>query len=138
MRRRKDEGPELAVREAWASACQLYEHLAFGGSLVALPPSAVRLSPDEVAYADAIVGCARFDGMNVTYERSSLLLLGSATFVAAGLAVNAMARPHPGSPSRSPTWCTGRAAYSWRRSLHWPRRWRSRSRSAGTPSAVSA
>ncbi|MGH3716906.1 MAG: hypothetical protein ACRDT4_26115 [Micromonosporaceae bacterium] len=81
---------ENALAEGWSSACQLYEHLARGGELAVLPPTAVRLNPDEVHYADAMVGYARYYGQNVTYQQSSMFLLGSATFVAAGLAANAI------------------------------------------------
>jgi hypothetical protein len=88
---RMDGRLEIALREGWASACQLYQHLHAGGDLTILPPGAVRLNPDEVSYAEALVGYARFYGTTVTYERSSTLLLGSATFVAAGLAANAIA-----------------------------------------------
>jgi hypothetical protein len=82
---------ETALREGWASACQLYQHLQGGGDLTILPPGAVRLNPDEVPYADAVLGYARFYGTSVTYQRSSMFLLGSATFVAAGMAANAVA-----------------------------------------------
>lgn len=91
MSKHTDPALDRALQEGWASACQLYEHLAAGGDPVELPPSALRLNHDEAAYADAIVGYARFYGMNVSYERSSMLLLGSASFVAAGLAANAIA-----------------------------------------------
>ncbi|MGH3663123.1 MAG: hypothetical protein ACRDT8_04520 [Micromonosporaceae bacterium] len=80
----------VALQEGWASACQLYEHLMYGGELTELPPGAIRLEHDEVAYSDAMLGYARFYGTNVSYEQSSMLLLGSATFVAAGLAANAI------------------------------------------------
>ena len=88
---RKDPNLEIALQEGWSSACQLYEHLLRGGDLTVLPPSAVRLQPDELPHSDAMLGYARFYGMNVSYDRSSMMLLGSATFVAAGLAANAMA-----------------------------------------------
>ncbi|GAA2585299.1 hypothetical protein GCM10010399_14240 [Dactylosporangium fulvum] len=82
---------EHALREGWNSACQLYGHLHAGGDLAALPPGTVRLNPDEVPYGDALLGYARFYGTTVTYQQSSTLLLGSAAFVAAGLAANAIA-----------------------------------------------
>lgn len=85
-----DPAMEQALREGWASACQLYEHLAGGGALAVLPPAAVRLNANEVHYADALIGYARYYGQDVTYQQSSMLLLGSATFVAAGLAANAI------------------------------------------------
>jgi hypothetical protein len=88
---RMDGGLEIALREGWASACQLYGHLHAGGELAALPPGAVRLNPGEVSYADALLGYARFYGTTATYERSSTFLFGSATFVAAGLAATAIA-----------------------------------------------
>lgn len=90
MGRRKENPDDVARREGWLSACQLYEHLSAGGALPVLPPGAVRLNPDEVAYAEAVLGYARFYGTSVSYQSSSTLLLGSATFVAAGLAANAM------------------------------------------------
>jgi hypothetical protein len=88
--RKGDERLEQAMRAGWSSACQLYEHLHNGGQLAVLPPNAVRLKPDEVLYADAMLGYARYYGTTVSYERSSMLLLGSASFVAAGMAANAM------------------------------------------------
>ncbi|MGI5151677.1 hypothetical protein ACQEVC_35855 [Plantactinospora sp. CA-294935] len=91
MGRRKDNSIDVAQREGWANACQLYEHLHAGGALAALPPGPVRLNRDEVAHAEAVLGYARFYGTSVSYRSSSTLLLGSATFVAAGLAANAMA-----------------------------------------------
>ncbi|MGH3739004.1 MAG: hypothetical protein ACRDT6_25915 [Micromonosporaceae bacterium] len=90
MGKKQDAAVEQALREGWESACQLYEHLAAGGELAVLPPSAVRLNQNEVPYADAMIGYARYYGQQVTYQQSSMLLLGSATFVAAGLAANAI------------------------------------------------
>jgi len=87
---RMEGGLEIALREGWASACQLYGHLHAGGELAALPPGAVRLNPGEVAYGDALLGYARYYGTTVTYERNSMFLFGSAAFVAAGLAANAV------------------------------------------------
>ncbi|MEV4134580.1 hypothetical protein AB0J72_20715 [Dactylosporangium sp. NPDC049742] len=86
-----DGGLEHALREGWSSACQLYGHLHAGGELAALPPGSVRLNPGEVAYADTMLGYARFYGTTVTYERNSTFLLGSAAFVAAGMAATAIA-----------------------------------------------
>ena len=91
MGRKTDEGRDRARWEGWTSACQLYEQLATGASLVELPPGEVRLDVAEIPYADTILGYSRFYGMDVTYARSSLLMFGPATFVAAGLAINAMA-----------------------------------------------
>jgi hypothetical protein len=90
MGRKNDERQEHVRWEGWSSACQLYEQLAAGASLVELPPSGMRLNVDEIPYADTILGYSRFYGMDVTYHQNSLLLFGPATFVAAGLAVNAM------------------------------------------------
>jgi hypothetical protein len=90
MGRKNDERQERVRWEGWSSACQLYEQLAAGASLVELPPSGMRLNVDEIPYADTILGYSRFYGMDVTYHQNSLLLFGPATFVAAGLAVNAM------------------------------------------------
>ncbi|MGH3679804.1 MAG: hypothetical protein ACRDT2_06045 [Natronosporangium sp.] len=87
----EDAAFQLALHEGWTSACQLYEHLHAGGDLTALPPGPVRLNPGEVAYANAVLGYARYYGMTVTYQQGSALLLGSAMFVAAGLAANAIA-----------------------------------------------
>jgi hypothetical protein len=66
------------------------------------------LNPDEVPYADAVLGYARFYGTAVTYQQSSTLLLGSATFVAAGLAANAIAN------SASRNRAASQAAAQWR------------------------
>ena len=90
MRRKTEDPQQVALREGWSSACQLYGYLHGGGDLVALPPGAVRLNPDEVAYGDAPLGYARFYGTTATYQQSSTMLMGSATFVAAGLAANAI------------------------------------------------
>jgi hypothetical protein len=99
---------EIAQREGWTSACQLYHHLQSGGSLTILPPGAVRLNADEVPYADAVLGYARFYGTTVTYQQNSTFLFGSATFVAAGLAANAIAN----SSARSRA--AAQAATQWR------------------------
>ncbi|WP_239675223.1 hypothetical protein [Natronosporangium hydrolyticum] len=88
---KKDAALQAALHEGWTSACQLYEHLHAGGDLAVLPPGPVRLNPGEVAYADTVLGYARFYGMNVTYQQHSTLLLGSAGFVAAGLTANMIA-----------------------------------------------
>lgn len=90
MSKKPEPGLDAALQEGWASACQLYEHLAGGGEPVALPPSALRLNHDEVPYADAVVGYARFYGMNVTYQQSNSFWWGSAAFVAAGMAADAI------------------------------------------------
>ncbi|MGH3729123.1 MAG: hypothetical protein ACRDTU_10260 [Micromonosporaceae bacterium] len=90
MGRKKVNALDAALQEGWSNACQLYEHLANGGQLTVLPPSAIRLNPDEVPYSDAVLGYSRYYGKDVTYDRSSMMLLGSATFVAAGLAANAI------------------------------------------------
>jgi hypothetical protein len=99
---------DQALRDGWASACQLYQHLQNGGDLAVMPPGAVRLDPDEVPYAEAVLGYARFYGMSVTYERSNMFLLGSATFVAAGLAANAIAN------SSAKSRAAAQAATQWR------------------------
>lgn len=87
----EDTAGQAALHEGWISACQLYEHLQAGGDLTVLPPGPVRLNPGEVAYANAGLGYARYYGTTVTYQQGSTLLLGSAMFVAAGLAANAIA-----------------------------------------------
>ena len=106
--RHKIDGQQIALREGWTSACQLYGYLHAGGDLTALPPGAVRLNQDEVAYGDALLGYARFYGTAATYQQSSTLLLGSATFVAAGLAANAIA--NSAARQRAQT----QAAHQWR------------------------
>jgi hypothetical protein len=88
---KEDAALQLARHEGWTSACQLYEHLHSGGDLTALPPGPVRLKPGEEAYASAVLGYARYYGKTVTYQQSSALVLGSAAFVAAGLAANMIA-----------------------------------------------
>ncbi|MFE9654878.1 hypothetical protein [Micromonospora sp. NPDC006431] len=103
---------ENALREGWTSACQLYQHLQSGGDLTILPPGAVRLNPDEVPYAEAVLGYARFYGTTVTYQQSSMFLLGSATFVAAGLAANAVAN------SAAKNRAAAQAATQWRDHAH--------------------
>ncbi|HEY3504319.1 MAG TPA: hypothetical protein VGN37_16230 [Actinocatenispora sp.] len=90
----KDDGLQAALQEGWASACELYDHLARGGELTELPPGAVRLAPDEAPYADGVLGYARYYGTSVTYQQNSTFLLGSAAFVAAGMAANAAANAH--------------------------------------------
>lgn len=94
MARRNDDGLQEALREGWASACHLFEHLARGGELPELPPGPVRLNPNEVPYTDGVLGYARYYGTSVTYRQNSTFLLGSAAFVAAGMAVNAAANAH--------------------------------------------
>jgi hypothetical protein len=101
-----------ALREGWAGACQLYQHLQRGGDLTVLPPGAVRLNPDEVPYAEGMLGYARFYGTSVTYQRSSTFLLGSATFVAAGMAANAIAN------STARNRAAAQAATQWRDHAH--------------------
>jgi len=103
---------EIALREGWASACQLYQHLQRGGDLVILPPGAVRLNPDEVPYAEAVLGYARFYGTAVTYQQNSTFLFGSATFVAAGMAANAIAN------SSARNRAAAQAATQWRDQAH--------------------
>ena len=107
-----DERLEVALREGWASACRLFQHLQRGGDLTVLPPGAVRLDPDEVPYADGVLGYARFYGTTVTYQQSGMLLLGSAAFVAAGLAANAM------SNSAKRNRAAAQAATQWRDHAH--------------------
>jgi hypothetical protein len=103
---------EIALREGWASACQLYQHLQSGGDLAILPPGAVRLNPDEVPYAEAVLSYARFYGTGVTYQQNSTFLVGSATFVAAGLAANAIAN------SAARNRAAAQAATQWRDHTH--------------------
>jgi len=105
---KRDPQLEAALQAGWTSACQLYEHLHNGGELTALPPGAVRLNPDEVAYADAVVGYARYYGTTATYQQSSSLLFGSAAFVAAGMAVEAVAN------SSAKSRALAQAAVQWR------------------------
>ena len=64
---------EAVLRDGWSSACQLDEHLARGGHLVALPPSGLRLGPDEAIFSDTALGYARFYGTTVQYRESSRL-----------------------------------------------------------------
>ncbi|MEV6522484.1 hypothetical protein AB0M43_11115 [Longispora sp. NPDC051575] len=81
---------DAALRDGWLSACRLYEHLARGGEPLALPPSALRMQPDEVRYGDAVLGYARLYGMSVTYNQSNSFWFGSASFVAMGMAADAI------------------------------------------------
>ncbi|MFC5002132.1 hypothetical protein ACFPIJ_30410 [Dactylosporangium cerinum] len=104
------DGRQVALRAGWDSACQLYGYLHGGGDLAALPPGAVRLNPDEVAYGDALLGYARFYGTTATYRQSSTFLFGSATFVAAGLAATAIAN----SSARQRAQAQAQAAHQWR------------------------
>jgi hypothetical protein len=108
VRRTTDDGQQAALREGWNSACRLYGYLDAGGDLAGLPPGAVRLNQDEVAYGDALLGYARFYGTSATYQQSSTLLLGSATFVAAGLAANAIANASARQRAQA------HAAHQWR------------------------
>ncbi len=106
--RHHDDGQQRALREGWDSACRLYGYLHGGGDLTGLPPGAVRLNAGEVAYGDALLGYARFYGTTATYQQSSTLLLGSATFVAAGLAANAIANSSARQRAQA------HAAHQWR------------------------
>ncbi|MEH1017302.1 hypothetical protein V6U90_29955 [Micromonospora sp. CPCC 206060] len=92
MSRRKDSAAalEAVLRDGWSSACQLYEHLARGGQLVALPPSGLRLSQNETVFGDTVLGYARFYGTAVQYRESSHLWFGSTSFVLAGMAGDAI------------------------------------------------
>jgi len=54
------------------------------------PPGALRLDPGEVGYGESVAGYARFYGMDVTYRQNSSFWFGSAAFVAAGLAADAI------------------------------------------------
>lgn len=108
MARRNDDGLQAALREGWTSACELYEHLARGGELTELPPGAVRLAPDEAPYADGVLGYSRYYGTTVRYQQNSTFLLGSATFVAAGMAANAAANAHARNRAQA------QAARQWR------------------------
>lgn len=112
MSKKPDPGLEAALREGWSSACQLYEHLLAGGDPVELPPSALRLNQEEIPYADAVVGYARFYGMNVNYQQSSGFWWGSAAFVAAGMAADAI------SNSSAKRKAEAMAATQWRDHAH--------------------
>ncbi|WP_018350352.1 hypothetical protein [Longispora albida] len=81
---------DAALNDGWVSACRLYEHLATGGDVPVLPPSALRLQPNEIRYGDAILGYSRLYGMNVTYNQSNSFWFGSTAFVAAGMAADAI------------------------------------------------
>lgn len=89
-RKQTDPALDAALQAGWASACQLYEHLLGKGDLTALPPGALRLNPGEVGYGESLLGYARFYGVNVTYHQSNSFWFGSAAFVAAGLAADAI------------------------------------------------
>jgi hypothetical protein len=91
MNHNQDEALKRALDDGWSKACLLYRHLRAGGTLIALPQSAIRFNPDEVAYADSFLGYARFYGTAVAYKPNSLLLFGSVPFVVGGLAANAIA-----------------------------------------------
>ena len=108
MRDMPENALQIAQREGWTSACQLYGYLHGGGDLVGLPPGAVRLNPDEVAYGDTLLGYARFYGTTVTYQQNSTFLFGSAVFVAAGLAANAIANSSARQRAQA------QAAHQWR------------------------
>jgi hypothetical protein len=82
---------DIALRDGWTSACRIYERLQAGGDPVPLPPGPIRLGPGEVLLGESILGYARFYGTTVTYQGSTSLLLGSAAFVVAGMAANAIA-----------------------------------------------
>ncbi|MBT8227174.1 MAG: hypothetical protein HKP61_09635 [Dactylosporangium sp.] len=75
-----------ALHDGWASACRLYEHLAQGGSLAPLPPGTLRMNPGEIQFGDALLGYARMYGAQVSYQQSSSIWFGSATFMLAGMA----------------------------------------------------
>ncbi|MEU4565249.1 hypothetical protein [Micromonospora sp. NPDC023956] len=81
---------EAVLRDGWSSACQLYEHLARGGQLVALPPTGMRLGQDEMIFSDTPLGYARFYGTTVQYRESSHFWFGSTGFVLAGMAGDAI------------------------------------------------
>ncbi|WP_439657375.1 hypothetical protein ACSHWB_33950 [Lentzea sp. HUAS TT2] len=74
---------------SWNAAVHLYRHLAAGGVPGEVATSLL-LAPGEATYSDLTLGYSRFYGMDVTYERSGGLFLGSPLFVAAGLAANAV------------------------------------------------
>ncbi|MFG1952085.1 hypothetical protein [Micromonospora sp. NPDC048830] len=92
MSRRKDSAAALdaVLRDGWSSACRLYEHLARGGQLAALPPSGLRLGQDETIFSDTVLGYARFYGTAVQYRESSSFWFGSTGFVLAGMATDAI------------------------------------------------
>lgn len=55
MRLREDSAD--TVRDGWESACLRYRHLL---QLAPLPPSTLRLAPDEISHVDMTLGHARF------------------------------------------------------------------------------
>jgi hypothetical protein len=87
---RKDPAPDPVLRDGWASACALYEHLLRGGQLAALPPTGLRLGQGEVIFGDAVLGYARFYGTTVQYQQNSSFWFGSTAFVLAGMAGDAI------------------------------------------------
>lgn len=54
------EDSDDTVRDGWESACLRYRHLLQGGQLAPLPPSTLRLAPDEISHVDMTLGHARF------------------------------------------------------------------------------
>ncbi len=89
-RRKSTPDVDPALQAGWSSACQLYEHLSGPGELTALPPGALRLQPGEVNYGQGVLNYSRFYGMNVRYNQSNSFWFGSAGFVAAGMAFDAI------------------------------------------------
>ena len=85
-----DPALDAALRDGWASACRLYARLLGGDELAVTPPTALRLNPDEVPHAETVIGYARFYGTAVQYRQSNSFWFGSATFVAAGMAAEAI------------------------------------------------
>lgn len=94
MAKNGEDARAAAFAEGWNSACQLYSHLHSGGSLPVPPPSALRLNPDETYHAEAMLGYARFYGMNVSAQQNSGFYFGSTTFVAAGMIGDAIGNAH--------------------------------------------
>jgi hypothetical protein len=76
---------QSAFTLGWSDACRMFEHLTSEGELPALPPMAIRLRSGEVAHAHGVLECARFYGMDVTYQQSSTFVMGSPLLVATGL-----------------------------------------------------
>jgi hypothetical protein len=81
---------DAVLRDGWSSACQLYEHLARDGQLVALPPSGLRLGAGEAIFSDTTLGYARFYGTTVQYRESSHFWFGPTGFVLAGMVGDAI------------------------------------------------
>lgn len=89
-RKEKPTTADPALQASWTSACELYEHLAGGGELGPMPPGPIRLEQNEVGHGFGVLGYSRYYGTTVRYNQSSSFWFGSAGFVAAGMAAEAI------------------------------------------------